>query len=774
MRLICTTTLDDFISAVSWVSHTQRTNATCYIPVISTHTSLAFSEFANHFEIEVLPWEKVAPKEDLQASSGLMATSIASDPKEFYLRCVRAIDTSENAEFESGCVYAANGPTVWVGVALALATRRSLVVFHNWQELFDNLISQESRSITIITSSTELIPAVVSQLARVSILHRIGVLTGRDLASVSFAVAKVIAYRQRGIGGAVTIVPDPSFAGGPAHDRRIALSDLTPEMIREFMSAPVDFFGVSTHGDNIDSNLGPALLCGLTHQKDPALIRDAQTCEMHGLCRRDPAGRLMRVPFNRLQARFVVLETCSGIGVANGIYPSALSQALSAIDGWAEALLSSVKVARDTLVAPMFVRAALKEGLSYGEVAQLFSRLQVTVTGDQPSYLLMGDADGCLTPHRCVQYQTVDWPTEAQGIDIRLHDITISFLIVIVKGAPGLTVHGEPLTVTFVEDNIPSKEFDPIFAGLMRDSIQTDLAVAVFSTAPLGNIWLRLESGAEKRNHAETEIAALERNVTHLRWFHDKAARIEGLRPTPELRRQACDLDLACSQGEHALLLLRALPSLVTRRLVARAEGRASENIVKMARAITQAADIALVEAIPAWRLPHHIAAFYDGFIEPDGVERSAGPCYICKCSTYEVDMVGRLRPDIARTITHCYRCAVISDRPKDMPFLSLIGPDRARPGDTISQEIQVLSNEVADLVIVSTLISENLPWFETKSDPTFRVGIPRPDARESVRFNLEIHPCALPGIYYIMAVTVSNLRLSVSSKPLCISLAND
>jgi hypothetical protein len=152
--------------------------------------------------------------------------------------------------------------------------------------------------------------------------------------------------------------------------------------------------GLEVHSDNIDANVAGGLLCG-KRSLSPGPSVDGggvQTCLVDDrACRRDPQGALIRVPIDQVQARVIVAEACSFVAAADGLYARDLGLAASALAGWATAVIAPVKAIRTTGLVPPLASALLSWGRPFGEVAAEVSARHRDATGDQPSWVLMGD-----------------------------------------------------------------------------------------------------------------------------------------------------------------------------------------------------------------------------------------------------------------------------------------------------------------------------------------------------------------------------------------------
>ena len=612
MRLIRVSTLREYASVVR-SGLRDEIDPFADIPVFVQSRPQTLADLTAALDIPVVDLD-VSHGPKAGASRGRLDTISAV---EVYADYVRRCDQP----LRRGCVAAYAGNHVWVAMVLAVATNRPLFVFDRWTEIHAHIAGGDGNA-TIVCPHETLTPSALAELARATVRSNIGVVTGRDLAATTFAVAKAIMYRDRRFDRSLMVMPHADLTGGSPRHRRIAIDDVDGATVSRLVSQPVDIFGVSTHGDNINSSFGKSILCGLTGTGLAGTRRHVHTCEADGLCRRDLNRQLTRLPFHQLRARFVALETCSAIGGADSIFPVAVSQAMAAIDGWADGFLSSVKVARDTHVGPLLVQAALMSGLSYGEASRLYSLLQVSFTGDQPSYLLLGDAEQQLASRDRPPVLDVAWPDGAAHLDVPLNSVDSRLLTLRIQHAPVPTAD-EAIELTLSTGGRTARAL-PVFAGLARDPVDNTLLVLVFATADLPALRLGLTLVEPRSTALQQEITVLEQNMTQLRWITDKVTRVEGLRPTDQLRSQAADLQAACGQAEQAMLLLRDIPTAVSH-IATCNEVYSDTGSVKAARGLVRQVEQALVQAAPRWQLPHHIAPFYESYLDVEGPERLIG-----------------------------------------------------------------------------------------------------------------------------------------------------
>jgi hypothetical protein len=158
---------------------------------------------------------------------------------------------------------------------------------------------------------------------------------------------------------------------------------------------------------------------------------------------------------------------------------------------------------------------------------------------------------------------------------------------------------------------------------------------------------------------------------------------------------------------------------------------------------------------------------FYQGYLATIGEEKIGAACYLCGRSTFEISVAGALRPDVRRTVTHCSRCGVISDRPSHDPFIEILGDDNCHPGEIVSEKV-VFCNVGTDARAFAACITfeEDLPWFHVTTVPAHAEGCADPGEEAACEFNVRIDPASRPGTYYMIATVVSHLAINISVKP--------
>jgi hypothetical protein len=219
-----------------------------------------------------------------------------------------------------------------------------------------------------------------------------GFLTGRDVPAVTFAAAKVLAKLPP-----ETDTPCSGLLDGTTGLARILTADrpddrvpLAPMLTGSWSSLLVDADGSGSH-----AALGVVTLCGRTGATELTLdgVPLPGGCTS-GRCKTDPSGRIRPVPPHTLRARVLALFVCNAITLGEEQYPSDLSLALDALEGFPEAVLGLLRGDLDTSsTEPRLLAAALHSGARFGHCAALLNTDASHRGIRGPSLVLLGDPE---------------------------------------------------------------------------------------------------------------------------------------------------------------------------------------------------------------------------------------------------------------------------------------------------------------------------------------------------------------------------------------------
>lgn len=214
----------------------------------------------------------------------------------------------------------------------------------------------------------------------------VGFLCGRQLAALSFSVAKALLDVTAGAAG-VELFDAPSHR---AEENPYTAPAALSAALRETSLIKI----LRSHGEGGHAKYGGVVVCGLL---DPVEFPDApgQGCTRHPrVCKRaEPSGA--EVVFgDEVAAPVVIFLCCNGFNVANELYPSPVSMALAFAEGQVGAVIAPARplVVPDAMLTTL--REDLARGLPLGQVVAELNRICAGL-GQPDAFVLIGDP--CLT-----------------------------------------------------------------------------------------------------------------------------------------------------------------------------------------------------------------------------------------------------------------------------------------------------------------------------------------------------------------------------------------
>lgn len=281
---------------------------------------------------------------------------------------------------------------------------RALVRIRDWGALPDWVASSRLRSLILVFPSEELnstdvqcLSGIVSGLARFGgpDSPTIGCLTGRDLSSVSWLVAKCISdYPDNG--GALMLFPtraDDNY-GQPGAELCVlngeACVNVGIPALQGQDRLPYRVVAVEEHGRSDHVGIRDGIICGdvlsyFGRNSGPGGM--VPQCAYGLGCFK--SGPL--VPVMGIQARYLFLHTCTSGHLAESIYDPPFLLSHAGVDGLAAGYVGTLRAkANGKWECTLFVQA-LRAGLTLGQAVGLLNRMQREVDRDTPCFLLLGD-----------------------------------------------------------------------------------------------------------------------------------------------------------------------------------------------------------------------------------------------------------------------------------------------------------------------------------------------------------------------------------------------
>jgi hypothetical protein len=280
----------------------------------------------------------------------------------------------------------------------ATAAGRAFRTIRRPIDITDLRETQAHESLLLIGRPEALTHAVLERIAeRMEIPW--GVLTARDLAGLSFMLAK-------------QMVSGPSTADGRAvfvntmlrtilrrdDMRRFARDPLNPPgVVDELLGQEWETLGIVAHGERGHANLESTVLCGLLDDRE----KSASGIVLEGCLREGNQRRCKRVldprvhvaSFEELRAAQLFLFTCTGFILGSELYPTSINSILSAVEGYPRTIVASDRINVTLGQMPDLVLELLDRATGIAPILELLNDLHAKRYGCRP-FMMCGDPVG--------------------------------------------------------------------------------------------------------------------------------------------------------------------------------------------------------------------------------------------------------------------------------------------------------------------------------------------------------------------------------------------
>lgn len=597
-------------------------------------------------------------------------------------------------------------------------------------------------------------------------LPRVTLLTGRNLASLSWVVAKAIA--------AACQEPTPSsdihFAHYATDGKSILLSELNGNPQEGFRTAqrtldrgslitslasPFTVVAYQTHGvDSCAQGGDGAVLCGLypsTSVHDPN-APGILACARGYACPRGPYP----LPLREIQANTFILNSCNGLRLADSPLHSDFNLGLSFIDGPGCSYVSSIMAGFGSEVGSLCFLAALASGRSLGDATLLTNAFIHAAGLDIPSYVALG------LPHlRAVSPLSEikpHWNSTASAERPFRHDFGNQNLGELVLDAPGLIELAQKAQLSL---SLSSAGDQPIywFSRLEQwrgpdasSSVSAKLVLRLYMFRfpdPLGTVEITIHDVERLRRRTRVALESLRRWAGVIR-----------------LAMPGQQNEAFCSELIESETLLRRTVARSVKALDL--DGSAQENIerlVKRAESFAELArDYSLEDLVPKLTGPFWLSNALAEEYHLVSSRQTACP----NCHGIALRKVLRHALDRdARDVIVCLRCLIVSDLPHrgDIRSLLLDTPELVKAGTTLIASIQIAGRSRSSVEV------KVYPRITTRAG---KVVMPRPlesacelAAKPStLTFQFELPHDMLPHQYQLKVLAASLNEIAFAQRP--------
>lgn len=796
--IVACTSVSEYVEAVVCAA----ANARGFLPVLVAEDDGRVQELAAFAGTVVVPWRSmkqetaVSPAEQALVRDVVAALHSDSevDRTRALMRLGNGADDVDSAPHAAkDLVIAIDDSYALFGAALARFEARPFRMMDTRSAVAEQALG--ARSVAIVGEPRNFGPQAVGRLmgyegaaATATMKAPFGIVTGHSRSSVSRTITKKLLYSNHSEAQRLLSIFDR-----PIHERRegalelLSLLTLDAAQASRLVDENFALVAIGTHGDPIDADLNESVLCGRSNRMvtNHRSLVQVHTCSNEDHCPRNRGGTLQRIAVDALRARFLAIETCTGIGIAEGLFPSSLSLALGALEGLPAAFLSTTKIIRGTGIGPLLIPLLAQRGLPFGEICEIMKLAHVGVSGDFPSFVLLGDPTSRLVEQSAPLPRvagTLDLSSPRRGdstprwtLSTKLGPAPTSVVWIDVTGAEAEDValrDGVALEGFSAEPATPEPGAETI-ALVARDVFGTPLSVLLFAARPfeLSSVRLSLVDDRGARDDVERAIAEVEDNLFLMRAIQKTAAHAKGILATPEREKQATDLSLAIDEGEG--ILAEATTALHARRFPVHSLPLPWSTPDVGAWLATKLAslDASLTSNWSAWNMRHFLVPQYGTAFVACGRERVAAPCYLCGGTLFEVTMRAQRRPTLARTVSHCSRCTIVSDRPSTEAIVEIRGPATVRRGERLEQRLLITNpaNEERSFAAAGSVEGAHA-WLRGQVEPSSTAAVVAAAGTSEVALDVVIGESTSPGTYNCVFMTMSRLAINVSVKAITVS----
>lgn len=583
--------------------------------------------------------------------------------------------------------------------------------------------------------------------------------TGTDLASISWVVAKIIATSLREPNGAlfrhcsvsrqVAILTDLKINsdGSEVQKTRLSGSELS-----EAYKVATDVCAFQTHGfDSCATGGSTVVLCGKRSNEGLASARTGGqlACGYGYSCPRGPAP----ISLSQYPSKVLMLGTCNGLRLADSIISQHFNLGLSYLDGPGTAFVSSVFSSVGSDVASQVFLSAMGSGRSVAEAASLSNTALYCSNLERVAYMTIGH------PFLTIESKdtTMEITCSHPPFNVNLGNVNFAELMIDHPDFLALASSGE-LLISCCSDTTREPSIGCFYrleqspfcnAGNAPSGKLLRVFIYRYPDA-IGNLQLIPIDGAKLRRTAKAALGGLQCWLDFFRIV------------MPETTEE--EILAALAEQYHMVRggIARALGRLGI-------DGNSITELEKYIDLTNRATEIAqaqvLAHIVPLLAGPFWLTNAY--LSEYQLTQTSGGKCPYCNGNSIQKRLQNTITSS-CRTVVVCPKCSIISDTPEDDGIAEILisAPNQAPIGKQLAIEItlRVSDVDVPDRVTICPRLS-TLGMYEILPNPQSIVWCP--STQESSHYFTFDLPSGLPPHHYFIKTLISSYRgLGFGARP--------
>lgn len=603
-------------------------------------------------------------------------------------------------------------------------------------------------------------------------LPRLTLLTARDIAGLSWLVAKII--RSRGRPGPEVVsyrmahyAPDGDLTvvrerEGRATDDsskglRVGRETLNSSECAAALTKPADAFIFNVHGfDACARGGGGLVLCGL--QSGGARAQEGGGgllgCGSGHACPRGPHP----LPLHQLPSSILMLGTCNGLRLGDSVLAPNFNLGLSFLSGRGLAYVSSMFASLGSNFGSLAFAAALAAGCALGEATALVNGLFHCAGIERTVYVAVGMPDESLGEAPAASHLRRHRELPGRPDSYESEYVADNFCEFLLHDARAVSLAASGQMGMKISSSIPGDNifwFQRVESHADADQSARPATVRIFVFRfpdSLGRLSFSIINRAELFETANRAFDGLRR------WL--EIGRLAGVERDEVVSYQA----LEGGQQDVRLALTASLAHLSF-------DGSMAEQVERqidvLHRLMTAARELFLEHILPELPGPFWPTNILTAQYHFDGSRAST--CHNCGGRVIRKSLRHVLHRE-GRVVDVCPRCGIISDLLEggQIEALTIDAPKIIKAGQSLEVQVRVRTARpgAAPPFIVYPCVSKSGPWSrQSPPSPTPSEGEINPALSDSVRFRFQLPPDHLPHHYYVKVLAVSPHELAFASR---------